>query len=337
MDAANALETNKDMMHGEQPDDLLKQPGGDESTGSPSIKAASARAVRVLEKLSGRPQRAMKEKVASLKRAHILLNKAKLAGIPQDVAEAMVLSAMPKLAEDAINPAQIEGGTAPILQSDPGTPSQLSQGSEAGVNTPRGSAPTSGEGGGREGVSSNEAAINFTKQDAKRQNRGALAELLSEPMQDSAHEHVLSQSLDNTDSAGVKISAAREMVRKFVESSPRNIQKVARLIKAAQEVAGDISAPAGINPMQDDQVPPEAAGVPMEGLPPEELMAEEEQPTPEDLALAEALLAEGAPEEGDVEKTEQGGMSPMGYGGGGDAGMGGGMGGGAGGGQFGGM
>lgn len=298
-DASNAMETNKGMLQSDLPEDLLKQPGGDLETGSPSIKTSAAH--RILYKVTGRDARDAKEKVASLKRAHILLQKAAQSGIPQDVAEGMILMAMPKLAEDAINPAQISGDSKPILQSDPGTPSPLSQGSEAGVNTPRECAPTGGEGGGREALSSNVAAINVTKGQAKRQNKGALSELLSEPMQSSRTDKVLSESLDNADSAGVKISAAREMVRKFMSASPHNARMVAELVKAAEgEAAGDAAPPSEAQPPSGEMVPPEG------GIDPAALEAAQADVTPEELAAAEAMLAEGTPEGGDVVKTEQG-------------------------------
>jgi hypothetical protein len=240
-----------------------------------------ARASAVLAKVTGQDKVAAQRQFAMAKQAAILLQKAAQSGIPRDVAFSIL--GLDKQAEDALFPAQISAGTAPELQQEQGIPSQLSQGAEAGSNTPREAAPNSGEGAGRELLSSNEAAINATKVQAKRQNKGALAEILSEPAMTSATDKTLQESLDNTSSAGVKISAAREMIRKFAAQSPGNARKVRALAKLAEEggmppVAGaeeaapavDAAAP---HPM-DAAIQAAAAGV-----------------TPEDVAQAHELLA----------------------------------------------
>ena len=331
-DAANALETNQGMMMPEQPEDLLNQPGGDEATG----KTASARALRTINKASGKADRDLREKVAQAKRVKVLMAKAAQAGIPPKVA----LGLLRKMAGDEENPASISAGSDPLLQSEPGVPSVLSQGSEVGSNTPRGSAPTSGEGGGRELISSNEAAMNATKGQAKNQNKGALSELLTEPMQSSAHDHTLQQSLDNTSSAGVKISAARELLKKLAVSSLGTRRKVAALVKKAEgEEAMPPAPPAEAAMPVAEEVPPEAMGAEAEGGGMDAALAAVlAGVTPEDLMAAEELLAgeagggemaaeEGAAPEAGVaepEKLQQ-------FGGGGGGGLGGLAGGGAGG------
>ena len=318
-DAANAFETNKDMLQPDQPEDLLQQSGGDVENGSPSIK--TARAARTLDKVTGKAERQAGEKLAAAKKVRALLIKAAQAGIPEDVALAMM--GLGKEAEDAINPAQISGDTKPILQQEPGVPSALMQGSEAGSNTPRATAPTTGEGGGRELLSSNESVMNATKGQAKAQNKGALSELLTEPMQSSSTDKTLQQSLDNTSSAGVKISAARELLKKFA-ASPQGAQKLAALAKLALDPEMAAAAEQAAAPAEGEEVPPEAAAeAGAEGAPsPEAIEAAEAGVTPEELAEAEALLGEGeaaaapaAPEAGaeEPEKTEQVGMGmPMG-------------------------
>jgi len=316
-DAANALETNKGMMLPPQPEDLLKQPGGDESTGS---KTASDRAARVLDRVSGKEAEVLRQKFAQAKRAKVLMAKAAASGIPLDSAAALIQ----KFAGNDEDPAQVSAGSEPILQSEPGVPSVQSQGSEAGSNTPRSSAPTSGEGGGRDLLASNEAAINATKGKAKQQNKGALSELLTEPMQSSAHDHTLQESLDNTPAAGVKISATRELLKKLASSSPEVRQRIAMLVKKA---AGE-APPMG----EGGAPPPPPAGA--EGAVAPEALPEENQEmeaalaavlagvTPEDIAAAQELLAgeaggaEAGPESGaapeagaeDTEKLQQFGM-----------------------------
>lgn len=333
-DAANALESNQEMMMADQPEDVLKQAAAK----SPTFR-------RLVDKEN--PLEKVADRARKMKQVSVLLQKAAQANVPNDRAIAMIRAKhgdeLAKLAEDAINPAQISGGnTEPLLQSEPGTPSPLMQGSTVGTNTPRETAPTSGEGGGRELLSSVESAINATKGQAKKQNKGALAELLTEPAMSAAHDQTLNKSLDSTSSAGVKISsaqanAARELLRKFQDGSPGNAQKLAAAIKQAQgeeEAMGGGAAPAEAMPMPEEAVPPEAA-MEAEGageapeVSDEALEAVKSGVTAEELAQAEQLLAlqgaaaaaaeedavgaEGAvpPEAGDPEKDSQMmGMSP---------------------------
>jgi hypothetical protein len=322
MDAANAVETNRGMMMPDQPEDVLKQ----SMAVSPTFQALRAR--------------------QHVKQAEAILVKAASAGIPVNVALATIHQNfgphIAKMAEDALNPAKVSGGTKPILQSEPGVPSQLSQGAEAGSNTPRETAPTSGAGGGRELLSSVEAAINATKGQAKRQNKGSLSEVLTEPSMSKAHDKTLHESLDNTSAAGVKISsapaeAARELLRMFQDSSPENGKKLAALHKLAQnpDMAAGGGAPPDMggaaSPMPDDEAFAEEAEGGVEGPSPEAMEAAAAGVTPEEVAQAEELLAAqgalaqeeaaqevpgaGAPEgepAADVGKTSQGMGAGMG-------------------------
>ena len=305
LDAATALETNKEMMMAEQPDDVLKQ-------------------------------------AAVRKKAMVLLKKAQKDGVPPSVARAMLKMAGIKVAEDALNPASISAGTEPLLQSEPGVPSQLMQGSGVGNNTPRETAPTTGEGGGRDLVGSIESAINATKGQAKGQNKSALSELLAEPAMSSATDKTLAKSLDNTSSAGVKISsaqanAARELLRKFASSSPENRSKVAALAKLALDPdmaagGGAPPAPGEMSAMPEEEVPPVEGGAPEMGEEPvsdEALEAAKAGVTPEEVAQAEELLADQGAQAAEAEQAMAGPPSPEAggkesqFGMGGDAGMGG--------------
>ena len=236
-DAGNALETNKEMMMPEQPEAVLKQ----------------AQVNRTMLKVA----------------AHRIARKS---GLPEGVI-------LRKLAAVADNPPSPEvAGTSPILQSSAGVPSALSQGSEAGENTPRETAPATGEGVGRNLVATNEAAMNATKGQAKTQNaRAALDELLTEKAMSPSGDKVLQKSLDNTPAAGVKISAARELLRKFASSSPENAAKVkATLAKLAMEpaIAGAGAAPeGGPEPVSEEALEAAKAGV-----------------TPEEVEQAEQML-----------------------------------------------
>lgn len=289
-DAANAMETNLEMMMPEQPEAVLKQAAMASPTFQRLVASQPPHPVYVVTAM-------MKQAAAS--------------GIPAGMALHMIRRRFGddfvKAAEDAIFPAQISSGQEPQLQREPGIPSQLSQGSEAGSNTPRETAPTSGEGGGRELLSSIEAAINATKEQAKAQNKGALAEVLSEPALSSEHDKALEQSLDNTSSAGVKISSAkaasaRELLRKFQSSSPSNAMKLASKVKKAQEPGADTTAPAaaaaapepaasaGPGPEEVPEEVPEGLGEEEPVISDEAFEAARAGVTPEEVAAAEELL-----------------------------------------------
>jgi hypothetical protein len=214
--------------------------------------------------------------------------------IPHSLAKALL-----KSASDVDNPASNEAGSNPTLQSAPGVPNVQSQGSEAGENTPRQTAPASGEGGGRNLVASNDAAINATKREALSSTHAALSEVLTEPAMSAAHDKVLQESLVNTPKAGVKIAAARAMLKKFAEQSPENALYVqAMLEKAAQGMqaapppaAAATAAPAmggGGDMVQPAQTVAGAPGAPMEqGAMPQQAMG------PEQLQNAALQLVQG--------------------------------------------
>jgi hypothetical protein len=179
-------------------------------------------------------------------------------------------------------------------------------------------------------LSSVESAINATKGQAKQQNKGALGEVLTEPSMSKSHDKALHESLDNTSGAGVKISsaqanAARELLRKFQDSSPENHKKLAALAKLSMDP--DVAAGGGVapeatgemSPMPDDEASLEEGGV--EGPSPEAMEAAAAGVTPEEVAQAEELLAaQGVAEEaaageeagapGAGEKDSQMGMGP---------------------------
>jgi hypothetical protein len=326
LDAANAMETNKEMMMPEQPEDVLKQAAAlrkqqlidalrkqaglatlgrmAKSVFTPGVgKGVASTAVQKGTRAVGQGRMASEAALKSMpvgavrktspSAAFESLNfpvqqagKVRLASVMQQ----KIAQARAKLAEDAINPASISSGTEPILQSNPGSPSVHSQGSEVGVNTPRQTAPTTGEASGRHHLQSNESAINMTKGPAKKPNVvSAMNELLAEPAFSAAHDKTLQQSLDNTSGAGVKISAARELIERFANQSLEHRHYVDELIKRAQgeEAAVDTGA--------DSEVPPEAAMPPeAEGgeLPVSEeaLAAAAQGVSPEDLAQAKVLL-----------------------------------------------
>lgn len=66
-------------------------------------------------------------------------------------------------------------------------------------------------------ISSNQAAIDATKRDAKGPVKTQLSELLDEPALNSSTDPVLQNNLQNTGSAGVKIAAARSALEKIAQ------------------------------------------------------------------------------------------------------------------------
>lgn len=119
---------------------------------------------------------------------------------------------MTKSAEDAINPAQISAGAA--------VPPETSAAGEPG------GAPAGGQPQGPTGlVGSNEAAINYTKGQAKAPMKSQLAAVVTEPALSAAHDTTLNKAWDETGAAGVKIShslrhaAARAVLEKMAEAA----------------------------------------------------------------------------------------------------------------------
>jgi hypothetical protein len=123
-----------------------------------------------------------------------------------------------KLAEDAINPAQISADAAAppaASASEMAVPAEPSD-----VNSQKNL------------IASNEAAINYTKRDAKKDPVSDVAQVVNEtPMQDP----VLNKVLDNAGEAGVKTSAARSMAKDTIKVAAAR----ALLFKLAEEVNGE--------------------------------------------------------------------------------------------------
>lgn len=111
-----------------------------------------------------------------------------------------ILGIMNKLAEDAINPAHIGAAVTNPHQS---SPEGVSQSEEAVPSQP-------GEVNKQDSlISSNQAAIDYTKQQAKAVPKARMGEVIEEPAQKKSTDPVLHQNLDATGEAGVKISSAQ--------------------------------------------------------------------------------------------------------------------------------
>lgn len=117
--------------------------------------------------------------------------KKKKAGVP--------IGLIRKLAEDAINPAQISAGSA--------TPPDFSESGEGNVSVPSDvSSQVSSM------LSSNQAAIDYTKGQAKANPKADVNQLLAQPALTREGDSVLQQVFSNTGVAGVKISHAHGIV-----------------------------------------------------------------------------------------------------------------------------
>ena len=109
-------------------------------------------------------------------------------------------------------------------------------------------------------IDSLEAAINYTKQDAKAVPKERMGEVLDEPAQKKATDPVLQNNLEATSGAGVKISsvkaaAARALLQKIAEegekpdASPGEKEKAEKL-KAILEAKQQEKSSEGFNPNQ---------------------------------------------------------------------------------------
>lgn len=143
-----------------------------------------------------------------------------------------------KQAADAENPAKIDAGPTPLENPD---------GTAAEENVPRQPAAFEKQ---RKMVDSIDAAINYTKGQAKAEPKARMGEVLTEPAQKKSTDPVLHQNLDNASAAGVKISsvkaaAARRYLRKIAEAgekedaSSEEKEKAKKLKEALAKKNGD--------------------------------------------------------------------------------------------------
>ena len=147
-----------------------------------------------------------------------------------------------KLAEDAINPAQIsagqesaQGATPPpgAAPAEEGTPSEPSD-----VNSQK------------RLIDSNQAAIDYTKREAKADPKSDVNKVLAEPALSAAHDQTLAKTLEHTQAAGVKIShdltktaAAQALLYKLAEEACGE-KKDAKKKEKQSQMAG-LSNPSG--------------------------------------------------------------------------------------------
>jgi hypothetical protein len=172
-DPSNAMQTNDDMQHAEQPVD----PMHNETASNAPQKQASA----------------------------LFLKNAQALGLVPDTSEKLAqrnFAMLKKLAEDAINPAQISAGGASAQGAE------APDGASAAQDGPIPPEP-SDVNSQKSMISSNDAAINYTKRQAKADPKKDLGHVLSEPALSSATDKTLERAFDHTNQAGAKIASSR--------------------------------------------------------------------------------------------------------------------------------
>lgn len=238
-DPSNAMQTNDDMQHAEQPVD----PMHNEKASIAAQKQAEAlfrknAGVMGLLKAGGRmPPTAALKRVKDMeadKEASALKRKN--------------LGMLKKMAEDAINPAQISAGAA----------------SAQGATAPQGVSPSeegpipsepSDVNSQKRHIASNQAAIDYTKRDAKKDPKKDLGHLLTEPALSASTDKTLERTLDHTGQAGAKIASSRLtktaaahalLLKMAEETAAEVVGKVPKgKKKASQMGGGGLSTPSG--------------------------------------------------------------------------------------------
>jgi hypothetical protein len=128
-----------------------------------------------------------------------------------------------KQAEDAINPAQISAGR--ITDIGPNPPDGATESGEGQPSEP--SDVTSQ----KRLIDSNQAAINYTRREAKADPKRDLGQVLNEPALSSSTDSTLRSVLEHTESAGAKIAsasltkvaAARAILNKLAQAQPTKV------------------------------------------------------------------------------------------------------------------
>lgn len=176
--ANTGLETNDDMSHGEQPVEPVKNEKASigPSTGDKTVTASA--------------QQMFEQNLARL---------SKVGSASSPIVD-RIRAESAKLAEDANNPASISSGSS--------TPPEASASEQAVPSQPSDVSKQ------EKLVGSNDAAINYTKRDAKADPKSDMGDLLTEPAQSASTDKVLQKVLDHTNEAGAKISSVASDLHK---------------------------------------------------------------------------------------------------------------------------
>lgn len=147
-----------------------------------------------------------------------------------------------KIAEDAINPAHISAGPASAQGAE--APDGVSASQEGPV--PPMPSPANSQ---ASLVGSNDAAIAYTKRDAKANMRADMAHLLSEPMQAASGDSVLQKTLDHTGGAKIahlsKTAAAQALLLKLAQAQEMPKKAKGKEKSSQMGGGGNLSTPQG--------------------------------------------------------------------------------------------
>lgn len=144
-----------------------------------------------------------------------------------------------KKAEDAINPAQISSPA----NVDPAEPPPGA--AAAGEQVPSEPGDVTSQ---KRLIASNEAAINYTKGEAKADPKKDVNQVLTEPALSSATDKVLAQAFDATGRAGVKISSAPTGKLKVAQVGAARVLLDRLLKEASDETKGKDKRSTGMAP-----------------------------------------------------------------------------------------
>lgn len=242
-------------------------PAGGQAPKSEKAKQASA--------LAGQLAKLVKEGALSQKQANALfiekvgklteimaaddldsvVKQATASGIPENIARVLLRA---KTASNVDNPSSGGSGKGQQeLQTAPGRTAAQSQGthwSETPEQVQENSDP------GRQLLSSNLAAIDFTQGQAKAGPKAELGKYLSEPALSSSTDPVLQKTLVNASAAGVKIAGA---LQKWASQSPEN---AAKLRATLERVGKEKTAAAGSSDSPDIEKVAASLGLSVEEL-----------------------------------------------------------------------
>lgn len=203
------------------------------AAGAVGLGLAGAKGIGSLSRKGSERQRGFYDQVAEhSKKASV-----------EDLAAAN-LAVLSKMAEDAINPAQISAGAASAKGADaPDGVSAAEEGPEPPKPGPANSAAAL--------VGSNDAAINYDKRQAKTNSRADMANLLREPMHSKSGDQVLSRTLEHTAESGAKIAASRlcktaaakALLLKLAKEQADDKSKAKK--EKQSQAGGDLSTPSG--------------------------------------------------------------------------------------------
>jgi hypothetical protein len=201
------MQTNDDMMHGEQPVSPIKN-----QTAPLASKTASAQ------------QTLFEANLARLGLSKTAGGKKPPAPAAKPAAKGKApIKALRKMAEDAINPAQISAGKEVPPDA-----------SESGKDVP--TQPSDVRSQASAMLGSNDAAINYTKGQAKADPKSDVNQVLSQPALTRAGDSVLHEAFDHTEAAGTKFSSAQVMSSTKVAAARVLLSKL--MEKAAEDKSG---------------------------------------------------------------------------------------------------